>query len=253
VHVLLSGTIIKSTTGTERVAALADLRRAVHDGLRAKLVLQSVVTGQKSIELNLLPKSPPVTIPEGLPVEIPVIADNFAALEDQLQDLPVAKIAADLLATMASVRTTMAAASAALAAAGTTLTGAGRELGSVGKDAHRTLAAADLALVKMEGTADQALGALTRLADHADGTMTAIQPDLVRTLSASREAAESARTALARVARLTAPEGPLGDDLQGAVTDLAAAARGVRDWSEVVDEQPNAIIFGRRQSGKEPP
>ena len=105
----------------------------------------------------------------------------------------------------------------------------------------------------MQAEADHALSALSRLADNANGTATAIQQDLLRTLSATREAAEAAHLAMARLAQLSAPDGPLGDDLGGALSDLAQAARGLRDLGELLDEQPNALIFGRRQAGRARP
>ena len=55
---------------------------------------------------------------------------------------------------------------------------------------------------------------------------------------------------MGRVAELAAPDGALRSDLESAVADLGQAARGLRDWSELLQEQPNAIIFGRKQTAK---
>jgi paraquat-inducible protein B len=41
--------------------------------------------------------------------------------------------------------------------------------------------------------------------------------------------------------------------MESAVADLGQAARGLRDWSELLDEQPNAILFGRKRTTKESP
>ena len=77
--------------------------------------------------------------------------------------------------------------------------------------------------------------------------MLGVRPELQQTLTSAREAAESARLATSRVAEMTAPGAPLRDDLEAAVRDLSQAARGLRDWSELLEEQPNAVIFGTRR------
>jgi paraquat-inducible protein B len=50
-----------------------------------------------------------------------------------------------------------------------------------------------------------------------------------------------------RVAEMTAPGASLRGDLDAAIRDLSQAARGLRDWSELLEEKPNAIIFGNRR------
>jgi paraquat-inducible protein B len=73
------------------------------------------------------------------------------------------------------------------------------------------------------------------------------QPDLQRTLAGTREAAEAARVAMNRLAEMTAPNAALRSDLDAAMRDLSQAARGLRDWSELLEEKPNAIVFGSKR------
>jgi paraquat-inducible protein B len=216
-----------------------DLPLLVSHGLRAKLVAESLVTGQKSIELNFVPDATPVKL-AGNVHEIPAIADRSGALTDELADLPLREIAEELRSTLKAFRSTMD-------TANTTLQAAGLELSGVGSQTRKTLTKASEAISRVQDKSGVALDAVTRLADNANGTVTDVRPDLLRTLSSTREAAESARVAMARVAELTAPGAPLRSDLDGAVADLAQAARNLRDWSEVLQEQPNAIIFGRNR------
>ena len=46
---------------------------------------------------------------------------------------------------------------------------------------------------------------------------------------------------------MTAPNAALRSDLDAAMRDLAQAARGLRDWSELLEEKPNAVIFGNKR------
>jgi paraquat-inducible protein B len=52
-----------------------------------------------------------------------------------------------------------------------------------------------------------------------------------------------------RVEELTDPRAPLRGDIDAAVRDLAQATRALREWSELIEERPNALLFGR---GDEP-
>jgi paraquat-inducible protein B len=155
---------------------------------------------------------------------------------------------------MSGFRATMTATQATLAAANAALGTTDRTLAGVGAQARATLSVASAALIRVQDNSTLALAAVTRLADNANATVTSAQPDLLRTLSGTREAAESARVAMVRVAELTDPRAPLRSDLDHAIADLAQAARGLHDWSDLLEEQPNAIIFGRRErSAPNPP
>jgi len=239
VHIVVTPDIVKMTGDENPELGPVDLPLLVSHGLRAKLVAESLVTGQKSIELNFVPDATPVKL-AGNVHEIPAIADRSGALTDELADLPLREIAEELRSTLKTFRSTMD-------TANTTLQAAGLELSGVGSQTRKTLTKASEAISRVQDKSGVALDAVTRLADNANGTVTDVRPDLLRTLSSTREAAESARVAMARVAELTAPGAPLRSDLDGAVADLAQAARNLRDWSEVLQEQPNAIIFGRNR------
>ena len=91
------------------------------------------------------------------------------------------------------------------------------------------------------------LASITQLSETARSTVLGAQPDLQRTLAGTREAAESARLAMNRVAEMTAPNAALRTDLDATLRDLSQAARGLRDWSELLEEKPNAIIFGNKR------
>ena len=127
---------------------------------------------------------------------------------------------------------------AALEAAGGSdnSTGAGE-----GDDAHPAASAATAA------TRAATLASITQLTEAARNTVSSAQPELQRTLVSAREAADSARLAMTRVTEMTAPGASQRGDLDAAVRDLSQAARGLRDWSELLEEKPNAIIFGTKR------
>jgi paraquat-inducible protein B len=127
------------------------------------------------------------------------------------------------------------------------LVGVAGEITQSGTASRNTLQAATDAIRQVQLNSAATLKAITQLSDAAKQTVMTAQPDLQRTLADTRAAAESARVAMNRVAEMTAPNASLRGDLDAAVRDLSQAARGLRDWSELLEEKPNAVIFGNKR------
>jgi len=229
--------------------AAIDLPALVLRGLRARLVAQSFVTGQKSIELDFIPDTPSTLVGASNPArpEIPAIADRFGALIDQVAELPLRETVQEVRDTVTELRGTLVSVQRTLDSAQGVLTGTAKELAQIGAGSRETLKMAGETIRQVQLSATTTLASISQLSDSTRGVVQAAQPELQRTLIGAREAAESARVAMARVAELTAPGASLRGDLDAAVRDLSQAARGLRDWSELLEEKPNAIIFGTKR------
>ncbi|MCW7536632.1 MlaD family protein [Aquabacterium sp. A7-Y] len=214
-----------------------DLPTLIKRGLKARLVAQSFVTGQKLIDLDFLPDTPATLMGSKHDPEIPAVADRFGVLVDQIAELPLRETVQDLRQTLQTVQAT-------LDSTRKTLELSSKELSSTAAQARQTLATASTALRQVQGNAQSALASVTRLSDTTEATLQGVRPELQETLRGARAAAESARVAMDRVSELSAPGAPLRADLDSAVRDLSQAARGLREWSELLEEQPNAVIFG---------
>lgn len=213
------------------------LPQLVQRGLRARLVAQSFVTGQKFIDLDFLPEQPAQFVGAGREPEIPAVADRFGALIEQVAELPLRETVADLRQTLQSLQATLVTAQAALQASSD-------EISATGAQTRRALTQATVTMRQLQASAEASLGSVTRLAETSRQTVLAAQPELQQTLRSAREAADAARLAMGRVQELTAPGAPVRADLDAAVRDLSLAARGLREWSELLQERPNAVIFG---------
>ena len=225
-----------------------DLPTLVQRGLRARLVAQSFVTGQKSIELDFVPNTPSTLVTDGSgKPEIPALAERFGALIDQVADLPLRDTVQEVRDTVKELRGTLVSVQHALDATQTVLAGAASEVAQTGRDSRATLQAATDAVREVQKSTTATLAAIQQLSDETRGTVAAARPELQRTLVGAREAAESARVAMNRVSELTAPNASLRGDLDAAMRDLSQAARGLRDWSELLEEKPNAVIFGNKR------
>ena len=224
-----------------------DLPSLVQRGLRARLVAQSFVTGQKSIELDFVPNTPSTLVGDGSRAEIPALADRFGALIDQVADLPLRDTVQDMRDTVKEARGTLVTVQQALDATQKVLSAASQELAQTGRESRTTLAVASEAIRQVQASSAATLASITQLSEAARSTVGTVQPELQRTFVAAREAADSARLAMTRVTEMTAPGASLRGDLDAAVRDLSQAARGLRDWSELLEEKPNAIIFGNKR------
>lgn len=224
--------------------ATMDLPTLVQRGLRARLVAQSFVTGQKSIELDFVPNTPATLLGDSRKPEIPAVADRFGALIDQVAELPLSDTVKEMRETVKELRSTLVAVQRAIETSQGTLASAAQELSRTGQDTRATLGVAQAAMRQVQSSSVATLASITQLSDATRSAVNSAQPELQRTLAGTREAAEAARLAMNRVAEMTAPGASLRGDLDAAMRDLSQAARSLRDWSELLEEKPNAIVFG---------
>ena len=214
-----------------------DLPQLVRRGLRARLVSQSFVTGQKFVDLDFLPDTPARLTGAGRETEIPALPERFGNLIDQVATLPLRETVQELRDTLHALQQT-------LVRTQNTLDFAAKALQDVSADARQTQRVASTAMRQVQDSATATLASVARLSETSRETVLAAQPELQRTLAGAREAAQAAKLAMGRVAEMTAAAAPLRSDLDAAVRDLSQAARGLRDWSELLEEKPNAMIFG---------
>ena len=216
-----------------------DLSELVKRGLRARLILQSVVTGQTAIELDFRPDLPGRLLAGGKsPIpEIPTMLDKLDALINQVQDLPLGEMVAELRQTMRTLNDTLKSSQIAIDKTS-------QQLNATGVQARQTLVTADEALKAVQAQTTLTLQSLQQLTDTTRGTVTQMQPALQQTLQETRLAAEGARRAMQDLAAVAAPGSPLRTDVNSAVSDLSQAARSLRSFADQVEREPNSLIFG---------
>ncbi|MDX9843640.1 MAG: MlaD family protein [Aquabacterium sp.] len=219
-----------------------DLAELVKRGLRARLILQSVVTGQTAIELDFRPDLPGRLLAGGKgPIpEIPTMQDKLDQLITQVQELPLGEMVAELRQTVRTLSDT-------LKASQTAIEKSSQQLNATSVQARQTLATADSALKNVEAQTTLTLQSLQQLSDTTRGTVTQMQPALQQTLQETRLAAEGARRAMQDLAAVAAPGSPLRTDVNAAVSDLSQAARSLRSFADQVEREPNSLIFGGSQ------
>jgi paraquat-inducible protein B len=243
------------------------LKGLLAQGLSAQLATQSLLTGQLYVELDLRPlpgRLPATPAASGL-TTIPTVAQRFESLQAQLETLDLSRIAQDLAAVLASARTLatspetkaaladLARASASLSRLSATLdqrsaplaTRADAALARVAQAAEQLGTAAG----GIAGSVDGAAGQVGAAAGSAQALLTPGSPLLASLQKAADELARSA----AVLATTAAPDGAAAQRLERTAMEVARAARSLRELSTLLQEQPEALLRGRRNDTGGPP
>lgn len=258
-------------TGDGKPVDLGDqetIDKLVTRGLRARLRMQSLLTGQLYVDLDFYPGKPARLI--GLQPgqsEIPTIPTTVEELTSKLEGFPMDRFFADVATISASVKKIIATPEAQglparLDATLGQLESLTKSLGHIVPpfmdEARADLAAMEKALAATEAALTKVGRAADRVGKAADtvgatatdlGTIANPASPLVTTLTeASQELAATAST----VRDLTDADSPAIHDLRAALQELTRATRALRGLTETLDLQPEAILRGKRGSAEQP-
>lgn len=247
----LDADAVRSLDGrhAERDAALA-LPALVQRGLSAQLQMQSLLTGLLYVDLDLRPQRPGSTRGSYRgAVEIPTTPTAIQALRSQLDGMDFRRLAEDLSAIAASARAVVAGPELkqALADLAQITANVKRVSGRLDQrvepladELQRTLASTRAALDRV-GRAAQDVGG------SAQQVSALLAPDAPLVRNVQRAADEVARSA-ASLRQATAGDSALMRGSERALADLSRAARALRDLAEALEQQPDALLRGRKVS-----
>ncbi len=202
------------------------LQTLVERGLRARLQTGSLLTGQLYVELDMHPGTPVRLVAgEDSPVpELPTIPATLAQITDavrtflaKLEEVDVAAIGAALQGT---------------------LEGSERLLAS--DDAREAVAGLNASLEAFRS-------ALTRLDRRVDP----VGEGLEQALGSGRRALEQVNGTLERLNRVLAPDSPAQYRFNRMTEELAEMARAIRTLVDLLERQPQSVLFGKPPPGGE--
>ena len=228
----------------------ATVRQLVERGLRAQLKMQSLLTGQLYVDLDFNSGKPArfaALDPDSS--EIPTIPTAVQELTSKLAGFPMEKFLADVMAITAALNQLMSAPAtqelpqrldttlrhlASLAArfdaqGGPIL----KEVRGNLTEMHKALLAAQTALARLETAADR-VSELARADSAVVGNLTRAGDELARAAGA--------------VHSLTAQESPTVHNVNAALKEITRAADALRLLAEMLEQQPDAVWRGKRQT-----
>lgn len=219
------------------------IQRLVERGLRGRLRIASMVTGQVVVEFDFYPDNPLKLVGVNREVpELPTIPSAMEALANALQGLPVEDLVASLLTTVKTIEKLL-----------------GRpELEDTPVLLNQTLADLQKLISHVDGRLGPVADSLERLPEVTEGAIedvrglvrttdervASLTADLEQTSQAARAAMEQAEKALAG---LEGTGSEIQYELAVTLKEVAAAARSLRVMAETLEQHPEALLRGKKE------
>ncbi len=221
-----------SGTGISESFQQEIIRRMVQRGLRARLQLQSLITGQYRVELDFYPDAPAHFRSSTPDLEIPTVPSPIDTLQRTLAKLPLEHMVHSLDSILETLSRALAddkLKEGIAAFAGTFV------------EAQRMLRDSPL-----RNAADSAL-------QQIDHTARAVRQELPGALAAFHDAMSNMAQAAQQLRRVTGSaesvlgrDSPTMNDLRRLLKEAIAAARSLRDLTDMLERNPEALLKGKK-------
>ncbi|MEJ2233907.1 MAG: MlaD family protein [Syntrophobacterales bacterium] len=218
------------------------IKLLVERGLRAKLELQSLVTGKLQVAFDMYPDTPVnmVGLDKKVP-ELPTIPTAMEQLAKTLENLPIQEIVEDARKTMAAIE--KLATSPDLTEAVTALN---NTLQDVGKLARNLDGRVGPLSTSIEGTMKDT----QKLVQNVNAQVEPTFADLQETLKTAQAAVEKAEVALASVGDVVDPDSTLMYELTSTIKELQVMAQSINALAGYLQRQPDSLIRGKVSLGR---
>lgn len=204
------------------------LRRLIQRGLRARLQLQSLITGQYRVELDFLPNTP-ANFRSPMPDrEIPTLPSPIDTLQRTVASLPLEEMARTTAGILEKVNAALA---------GDALERGLKALATSFEEAQTLLAG----MQQSQKTLSQALEKLNVAATSA-------QHDLPQALQSTREAMNNVSSVSLATKAVVERNAPLTQELRRLIQESTAAVRSLRAFMDVLERNPEALLRGKQGS-----
>jgi paraquat-inducible protein B len=200
-------------------------RRLILAGLESQLGMQSLVTGELRVDLDLKPNIHATYLGGNVDGdEIPSSPSSLQTLETEIADLPLKEIAQNANQTLVSIKRVTD-------ALGPRVAPLLDSLKQTSDAAHGTMDAAHLAADHIDSLAIEGKQQLTDNGDALKGV-----------LASSDRTVRDADTLITSLNEMTAPNSRIRDDLQSTTRDLAASASSLRTFSHEIERNPSDLL-----------
>ncbi|MHB1184078.1 MAG: MlaD family protein [Desulfobulbia bacterium] len=214
------------------------LRQLVEQGLRAQLKMQSLLTGQLYVDLDFHPDKPARFIGgDSEESEIPTIPTTVEEFATTLEGFPMEEFLSDLAAISQSLNALLSSEETKMIPVRLEATLA--HLQSLSAKLDRD---GDPVLAEMRAALEATQAAMVKLGGVAEAGSPVVE-------SLGKASEELAKTAQA-LQKLTGEGSPTVQHLDTALREISRAARALRLLAETLEQQPEAIVQGKRIQGE---
>lgn len=213
----------------------------IGEGLRARLVPTSLISGQSEVDLDFDSSDPPRFHPDiaELP-EVPAAGPGGGPLAERLGELPLQQLAANANLALRSMRRLADSLNGSLPPL---LDSATRSSTTAGQ----AFDAARVSLIQLQRRTDTTLSGIDRLTSTGQSQLEGRGADLHALLVSSNEAVLEARNTLGNVETLTDAQSPARMNLEETLRDLSDASVSLRGFAADIQQNPRLLLTGRRR------
>lgn len=224
------------------------LTSMIEHGLRARLGLQSIVTGQLMIELDFFPNTPVrlIGLKSDYP-EIPTIPSSFEQLAQQLKELHIDKIVENLAEITASIKKVTD--DSRINDIVTNADAASKKLNSLISDLDSRANKLLDNLVVASSDAHELMVDARKTVKDADGQIQPLSDKAQDALVSAKRAMDEARTTLAGVNKFVGNHSDTRHKLNRSLDEISAAARSMNSLMDYLERHPEALLKGKSGKG----
>jgi paraquat-inducible protein B len=251
------------------------IRQLVERGLRARLQMQSLVTGQLMVELDFHPNKPVNLVGSDTEYpEIPTIPSPLKELSRRIEKVPIEEIFEKLLAAVEGIEKIVNApevkgtiSSLKLAVqdlrrlvnnVNDQVTPMGSRMGNLAssiertlKDTRRLMHNINAQVSPLASSIKETVEEYGKLARDVDGEVSSVASGIEKSLEEAHAVLEQGRRALAAAEEVLAEDSPLLYELENALKEVSDAARSIRLLADYLKRHPEALLKGKGTSGGE--
>jgi phospholipid/cholesterol/gamma-HCH transport system substrate-binding protein len=242
------------------------MKELIARGLRAQLEMQSIVTGQLQIALDLYPDKPAVyTGIDKTVMEIPTIPTPLQQLTKKLESLPLEEIFNNANSAMAGIanlvqspelKESIANLNIALKDVQTLVRNVNDQvkplsagLSETIRDAQKLVKNADSQVSSVGTNLNEAIGDGRKLIRNADGSVDSIKVKLEDTLTTATSALGEARKLIQDLEGSAREDSTLMYRLNETLREVGKAARSLSTLADYLERHPEALLGGKGDGG----
>jgi len=240
----------------------------VDRGLRARIRSLSYITGQRMIELDIVPGAKAEMARRELKYpEIPTAPSRMQKISSTVEELPIQELLTKLTSAVEGIERTinspqvsdsLTALNQSLQSARGLLTGLDRDVPALIKQLNATLASTQGMIRRTDKRIERLVRRLHKASQSAEGAFHQMEgtlsldrgksgelaASLSRTLKAARSTLNQTESSLAAVEDL-AGDTELRYELRGALQEVSSAARAIRSLARFLNRHPEALLRGK--------
>jgi paraquat-inducible protein B len=223
-----------------------DLRLLINRGLKARLELESIVTGKLQVSLGFYPDRTVrlVGADQKYP-EIPTIPSTVQEITKRIEQLPLEDIIKDIASAVKGINRIVN--SPEITKTVQSVSGAAEEAQGLMKSLKSKTAT-------LTSSVDGTMKDIQKLVQRIDRQVEPLSVSMQRTLSSVEKTSDEAAIALRQAQQtLAVLEGEIGEDselvyeLKKAIKEVGNAGKAVRGLARALDRQPESLLFGKKK------